>query len=356
MKIAIVVFDITKMAGTERAVCNLANMLILNSNKYVPVIISISSIRGNAQYDLDKNIVIHHMGLNLSKSKIKRLFEYRTFVKNCRKICLSENIAILLGTAHGLNIFLPFIKNKLLKTIASEHMNYMAAPFFSRAVRRIIYPLIDAVVVLTSSDAKNYAYHKNVKVIPNSLSFIPEKRADLTHKRILAVGRLTNQKGFDMLIEAVSLIKSQCDGWEVKIIGSGEDEEHLQRQIDRLHLNKLVTISQPTKDMINEYINASIFVLSSRYEGLPMVLIEAKSCGLPIVSFNCPNGPAEIVNNNEDGFLVARNDISQLANCISELITNQKKRIIFGNKAIENGKKYDPANINVLWDNLFCSL
>jgi len=353
-KIAIIVFDITKRAGTERAVCNLANLLT-ESKKYSISIISIYSTLGEASYNINNNIKIYHLGLPLYKNKIARLRLYGLLFKKAKTIFNENNIDIVIGTTHGINCGL-FLFGKIVKKVACEHLNYLAAPISSRIVRRIIYSFLDAVVVLTASDAKNYLFHKNVKLIPNSLSFIPDKQSKLLNKRILAVGRLTYQKGFDLLINTISIIKNECNGWELVIIGSGEEEDRLKIKIKDLNLEDIIKIFPPTDNIMQEYLKASVFVLSSRFEGLPMVMLEAQSCGLPIVGFDCPEGPAEIIHHNEDGLLVKNGNIEELSRAILCLIQNQEKRIQFGKKALLNVQKYKPGNIFKLWDDLITTL
>jgi len=352
--IAIVLFDITKRTGTERAVCNLANLLA-KSQKYTVSIISIYSSYGGAAYDINKDISLYHCRLTPFGNRITRLWMYRLLIKNIKQICKKNNIDIILGTTHGINIMLFFIRKKAT-TIACEHLNYMAAPKSARILRRVTYPFLKVIVTLTLSDVRHYSFHKNVKVIPNSLSFVSNKQAELINKEILAVGRLTNQKGFDLLINAISLIKDDFNGWKVNIIGSGEDEDKLKKQIEKLNLQNIIRIYPPTKNIELEYQKASIYVMSSRYEGLPMVLIEAQTCGLPIVSFDCPEGPSEVIHNNDDGFLVENGNIENLSKAILELMCNQEKRIQFGKKALENSNKYKPESIFTLWDNLFNTL
>jgi len=350
-KISIVIFDITKRAGTERAVCNLANLLV-NSSKYAVSIISIYSISGSAAFEINSNISIHHLGLPQYNNKITRLRLYRLLIIKIKQICKGEKINTIVGTTHAINVILFFLRTKV-KTVACEHMNFMSAQISSRIIRRILYPYLDAVVVLTLSDAKNYSFHRNVKIIPNSLSFLPEKKSELTNKIILSVGRLTYQKGFDLLIDAISLIKNECkkEGWIIRIIGSGEDEDKLRDKVKALQLDNLVNMCQSTDAILDEYLQASIYVLSSRYEGFGLVLIEAQSCGLPIVSFACPSGPDEIVHHNEDGILVENGNIEKLSKAILEFMFDQKKRRQYGDKALQNVERYKPENVFALWDN-----
>ena len=347
-KIAILVFDITQLAGTERAVCNLANSLV-ESQKYSVSIISMNSIHGTPRYIINSSVQLYNLGIPESKNIITRLKLYKLLIKKVDEFCQKEGIKIVIGTGHGLNILLFFLR-KRVKIIACEHMSYMDAPLISKILRRVVYPCLDAVVTLTSADGKNYSFHRNLKIIPNSLPFLPEKHSDLTNKVILAIGNLTPTKGFDLLINAISLIKNECNGWVIKIIGAGEDEKKLRLQIDVLKLNELVKIYPPTNAIEQEYLQSSIFVLSSRLEGFGLVLIEAQSCGLPIVSFDCPSGPGEIVSHNENGILVKNGDIKQLSMALLELIQDSKKRNSFGKKALQSIDRYKSEKVFILWD------
>jgi len=352
-KIAIVIFDITKYGGTERAVSNLANLLA-ESKKYSVSIVSIHSVSGKAAYATNTDICLYHLGLIHYNTKILRLHLYWKIIEKLNWLCKEKNIDVVFGTTHAINIMLYFLL-KIVKTIACEHVQYVVAPLSSRLIRKIIYPYLDVIVVLTLSDKKYYYFHDNVSVIPNSLSFQPSRQSELTNKTILAVGRLTYEKGFDLLIDAVSLIKFKCNGWNIKIIGSGENESELKKKIQFQGLGDIIKIYPATDAIMQEYLEASIFVLSSRYEGFGLVLIEAQSCGLPIVSFNCP-GPAEIIHHNEDGLLIKKRDINKFSEALLELMRNSEKRIQFGKKALQNVAKYKPENVFVLWDKLLDTL
>jgi len=354
-KIAIIIGDITRLAGTERAVCNLSNLLS-ESRKYDVLIISAYSFAGqNLAYNVNSNVSVLHLGLPLIKNKIVKFKLYCTLLKKINKICIENNVNVILGTAHAFNVLLFFLKNGI-KLVACEHYGFMEPRLYLRMIKRIVYPYLDAVVVLTKTDIKNYLFRKNVRAIPNSLSFLADKQATLNNKVILAVGSLIERKGFDLLIDAISLIKDICFGWEVKIIGSGEVEDKLKKQILSMKLTDIVKIYPPTNEILQEYLNASIFVLSSRQEGFGLVIIEAQSCGLPVISFDCPKGPKEIINHNEDGMLVKAENTSELSKAILELIKNQEKRIELGKNALQNSKKYLPENIFILWDTLLSEM
>jgi len=350
MKVSIVIPDITRSAGTERAVCNLANILA-DSGKYVPTIISVNSSGGYPYYPICNGVKVIHCAVSEKNKIIKRVKE---FIR-VKKICDGERYDFLIGTYPSLNSQLPFITS-VKKKIAAEHMNYDSVSFFVKITRRFWYIFLDAVVLLTEADAVNYKFHKNAVVIPNSLSFVPRRRSSLKNKIVLAVGRLTYQKGFERLVEAISLIKEECDGWQVRIIGDGADKEAIQKKINEYGLEDIVVILPPTDRIEEEYCNASIYAMSSRFEGFGIVLIEAKACGVPIVSFDCREGPSEIVRDGIDGFLVEHDNIELLSEAILKLMKSEDLRKRFGNEAVKDTDRFSPERVGILWDELFTGL
>lgn len=350
MKVAIIIPDITRSAGTERAVCNLANILADNK-KYIPTIISVNSANGNPYYPVNGIVKIIHCAVSEKNKLIKRVKEFTTV----KKICDDEKYDFLIGTYPAINSQLPFISNAK-KKIAAEHVNYGSVPLFAKITRKFWYRFLDAVVLLTEADAVHYKFHKNAVVIPNSLSFVPQRQSSLENKVILAVGRLTYQKGFERLVEAIALIKEKCFGWQVRIIGDGADKEALLKRIKERGLENTVSIPTLTDNIEDEYCNASVYVMSSRFEGLPMALIEAKSCGLPIVSFDCPEGPADIVRDGVDGFLVEPDNVELLAAAILRLLEDEDLRKRFGREAVKDIDRFRPERVGIMWDKLLSGL
>jgi len=350
--VTIIIHDITKRAGTERAVCNLANIFI-QYGMYLPKIISIHSSKGESVYLLNKKVEIIHFGIKKAKNKFEKVIEYIFIFILLNNIIKYNNIDILIGTIIGINIPLSFIKNKNIIKIACEHFNYNAVSKINMFLRRLFYQNLDAVVVLTLSDKENYYFTNNVKVIPNSLSFLPKKKAELQSKIILSIGRYSYQKNFEAIIKAIFLIKEKCFGWQVRIIGDGEEKEKLVKLIKEKKLEDIVLLIPPTNKIEKEYYNADFFVMCSHFEGLPMVLIEAKSYGLPLVSFDCPYGPSEIIRNNIDGILVENGNINKLAEAILKLIENPELKKEYGNESLKDIEKYSPEIIFYHWDNLF---
>ena len=345
--ISIIIGDISKGNGTERAVTNLANSLC-NFGDYKVHLISCNSDKTDTPYfALHSTIEVHHLKILLT-----RKINYIKLQKEIKRVCIENKTNFLLGTTHALNSIIAGIKFKGLKKIACEHMNYEAAPFYSKLFRRLAYPKLDAVVLLTENDRKNYTFCKNTYVIPNSVPLMEESAA-CENKLLLGVGRYTRQKGFDMLIKAFSLFLKEIPDWKLKIIGQGEDKKFLETLIKENALQDKVELVPPTKNIKDEYLRAGMFVLSSRWEGFVLVLTEAKAAGLPAVSFNCPEGPADILKDGKDGFLVESENIEAFAERIVCLAKNEELRKRFGAAAKEDIKRLSPENVFKMWDNLF---
>lgn len=214
----------------------------------------------------------------------------------------------------------------------------------------------DKFVVLTEEDKGYWGNLPNIAVIPNANTFVTDQIALLENKKVIAVGRYTYQKGFERLIKAWKMLASQFPDWKLDIIGEGEEHEALQKLIDSYRLGQQVTLVHPTQQIERMYRNASLLVLSSRYEGLPMVLLEAQAFGLPIVAFTCKCGPRDIVSDQETGILVAEGDIEGLAKGMSTVMENETLRKQMGVKAKAVSLRYDEDVIMKKWMDLFHQL
>jgi glycosyltransferase involved in cell wall biosynthesis len=192
-------------------------------------------------------------------------------------------------------------------------------------------------------------------VIYNPLSFFPDSTSNCTSKQVRAVGRYMPQKGFDRLIPAWKQISKKHPDWVLKIYGDGM-RTSLQNQINELQLNSSCFLEPSTPNIVDRYLESSIFVLSSRFEGFGMVITEAMACGVPPVSFACPCGPKDIIKDGEDGLLVENENIEQLTEKICYLIENEDVRKEMGKKARINVERFKVENIAKQWDDLFKDL
>lgn len=217
----------------------------------------------------------------------------------------------------------------------------------------------EKLIVLTQGDAQDWSHYiKDVVVIPNPVTKYPE--TILSHKstdhRVICVGRLNEQKGFDMLIEAFSLIADKCPDWHIDIFGSGEDEQKLLKSIHKCQLDGRINILPPTNNIYEEYQKSEFFVLSSRYEGYPLVLNEAMSCRIPCVAFRCKYGPEEAIDHQVSGLLVKNGDVEDLAQKILWMATHQKERLAMGQAARLAARRYLLDIIMQRWMLFFSSL
>ena len=177
--------------------------------------------------------------------------------------------------------------------------------------------------------------------------------AALDAPTVIAAGRLTRQKGFDLLIRAWEPLAGRHPEWRLRIHGSGQERDALQHQIDAAELGEAVTLAGPTKRLGAAFAEASIFALSSRFEGFGMVLVEAMGKGLPVVAFDCPRGPADIVTPGHDGLLVPAQDVAGLTAALEQLITDPARRRAYGEAALGTAQAYLPAEIGGRWEALF---
>ena len=221
---------------------------------------------------------------------------------------------------------------------------------------RLLAPRFSKFIVLTKGNVQEWKSLKNLKIIPNPLSFFPNQSSRLQNKKVIAVGKQGYQKGYDLLLHSWKLVYEKHPDWALEIYGTIAAEYKLQELAYELGIGNIVHFYPPVKDIQTKYLDASIYAMSSRFEGFGMVLIEAMACGLPCVSFDCPHGPADIITHGEDGILVSKGDLNELTKGLIDLIEKKALRQEMGAKAKENVKRYLPEHIMPIWDHLFQQL
>ena len=215
---------------------------------------------------------------------------------------------------------------------------------------------LDRFVVLTEKDKEAWVELNNVCVIPNPLSFTSTRHSDLSEKRIIAVGRYCHEKGYDLLLKAWGIVQNRTTDWRLEIFGEG-DRTQYEEMVDTLNLDRHRCILNGRSSKIqDEFLNSSLSVCSSKFEGFGLVITEAMACGLPVVSFDCPWGPRAIISDGEDGILVENGNVDKLAETIVLMIQNPKQRKAMADKAIENVQRFRIDQIAGLWKSLFESL
>lgn len=216
----------------------------------------------------------------------------------------------------------------------------------------------DKFIVLTNEDKKEWKNFKNIEVISNPIFFDCKEVINNNSNEIIAVGRLCPQKGFDLLIKIWAKIeKGLRDKWHLTIYGSGPDYDKLQDKINRYKLNDSISIHPATKDIESVYNNSSIFCFTSRYEGFGLSLLEAMAHGLPCISFNCPCGPSEIIDNNHSGILINSFDTDEFSSKLTKLMSDSELRARLGHNAYTSiNANYNINNIMSKWLTLFSDI
>lgn len=383
MKILYILKSFAAKGGEERVMADKMNYLAEKGNE----IILITSEQGEHAFAYPLHRNISHIDLNtrfftisnqsLVKKTISLYLMRRQFIKRLTIIVNNLRPDIITSTIvpiKNIRLITQVCKSANIPLILESHLAYKASikqnDYASNTPKRIIAKLFDKwnlrpirycsrLITLTKGDADNWhKYCKSVIAIPNPVTYIPDTTNDIPKipKRIIAVGRLHSQKGFDLLIKAFSLIASEIPEWHIDIYGNGTDKETLMKLIHERGLDARINLKGETDDIYNEYKKSQFFVLSSRYEGFGLVLIEAMSCGIPCVSFKCDYGPEDIITDGVDGILVEDGDIEDLAKKILLMATNEGKRMDMGMEARNKVMLFDKNVIMPTWIKLFESI
>ncbi|WP_044110591.1 glycosyltransferase family 4 protein [Xylanibacter brevis] len=307
---------------------------------------------------------------------LRRFFkklQLRRQFKNRLQIQLDElHPDILITTTYSIKLIdiILSIKTSAFRLIESHVACYTVKKTYdyrNKPFHRLIAARYDDVVLnkvakadyfisLTQGDAADWSqYVPNVIVIPNPVTYIPETVIphNGTSHRIICVGRLHEQKGFDLLIDAFSIVANRCSGWRIDIFGEGSNKEVLERKIRHYNLESSITLNSPISNIYDEYQRSDFLVLSSRYEGFGLVLVEAMSCGIPCVSFKCKYGPEEIIIDGENGLLAENGNVEDLAAKMLWMIEHEEERKMMGKQARKDVHKYEMNVIMTKWDELF---
>lgn len=341
MKILFVINSLKCKSGMERVAVLLANLFQEKLNYEIVIVNRDTSDSDVAFPLLDKVKVIKADG---------NIISFYNKIRNI--INIEEPDRIIIHNMGKLSMLCSILPKKNIELLSIEHVSFVSRNLYLKVLSKLFYALIDKVVVLTKNDLKNYSGKKVFKISNISPYPISSRVYSINSKKIIAVGRLDYQKNFGDLILAWNKIpKDVISEWTLEIWGDGDEYDNLLYLINKLDI-KNIHLKGTSNNMEDIYLSSSFLVMSSIFEGLPMVLIEAQSFGLPIISFDCPYGPSEVVTHDKDGFLISLVDVDGLALAIKELILDRDKRISFSINARKSAIRYSQEHILSKWKNL----
>lgn len=359
MKILYVVPNINNGDGISRIIAIKANYLI-EKYGYEIVILTQNKGHGDLFFDFNKNIVFYDMQLNGT------IFQFFNSFRNQLKSAITKiKPDRIIVCDNGLKAFLiPFIIKIKIPLLLEIHSSLFVEEsdskdtFLPILISKLtcFYKQFGAsqynqVIVETHESSKEWNLKMGI-VIPNPIWFSTDVGANLFQKNVIAVGRHVYEKGFDRLLEIWKKVIVKFPDWNLTIYGKSNPDFDLVALAKKLTIEKNITFQNPVKNIEAKYLEASIYLMTSRFEGFGMVLIEAMASGLPCIAYDCPCGPRTIIDNNQNGFLIEDGNENQFIQKLDNLIENENLRIDMGNKAKISVNKYQIESIMKQWNSL----
>lgn len=363
MKLLYIVPNINNEGGVARVLSIKANYLVEKLGYEVHIL---TQNKGFSPlfYDFNVNVVFHDV---LLKGNFFQFFN--SFVMGLKSNVKDIQPDVVIVCDNGLKAYciplilknkIPlvlemhcsrFIKERAIRTNSYTKLVFNCIAFLKRnAIKKY-----DRFVVETSESMSEWNI-KNTIVIPNPLWFTTEKFNDLESKKVIAVGRHTYEKGFDRLLKIWKKVVAKHPDWLLELYGKSNKINDLRALAENLDVSKNVIFYEPVRNISQKYLEASFYVMTSRFEGFGMVLIEAMACGLPCIAYDCPCGPRAIISSKEDGFLIENGNESDYVKAIETLIESATLRREMGKKAKLSSERYDIDPIMQTWNQLFIGI
>lgn len=362
--------------GMERVLLNKVSYLVREKGWNVTIVTTDQGGRPPF-YPFPEEIRMIDLGINYADDNEKNvLLKISGYLKrrkvHKRKLAAlldKERVDIVVSLYPSESSFIPELKDGSKKVLELHFCKFFRLQYGRSGLLGLIDRLrtkqdekiarrFDKFVVLTNEDKGYWGAMPNIEVIPNAAMPMGNNLSDGSAKRVIAVGRLDYQKGFDRLIQAWGIVQQHetFKDWTLDIFGQGEWKEMLQNMIDKAELNKHTHINKPTNAIGKEYANSSLIVMTSNYEGFGMVLVEAMACGVPAIAFDCKCGPKDIIKNGKNGLLIANGDINGLAEAMMKLMSDRDYRKFLSGNAHRVTATYSEEAVMNQWINLFTSL
>lgn len=373
MKIIYCIHSIYNPGGMERVLLNKVKYLVEKKGWEIMIVTTDQHSRPPF-YPFPDGIRMIDLGVNYSEDNDKNVFakifgylrRRRLHKARLTEVLCREKADFVVSLYPSESSFIPSIKDGSKKILELHFCKFFRLQYMRGGLIGLIDKFrtwqderivkkFDKFVVLTEEDKENWGELENIEVIPNASLSMFDKFSDLSAKRVIAVGRLDYQKGFDRLVKAWEIVwnTGQFNDWRLDIFGQGEWHDMLQDMIDERGLTDCLKLNRPTNDIGKEYAESSLIVMTSNYEGFGMVLVEAMSCGVPAVAFDCQCGPRDIVRHGERGLVVKNGDIDGLAEAMMTLMKDDELRKRMGEEAKKVVETFSEAKVMDKWVRLY---
>ena len=373
MKIIYCIHSIYNPGGMERVLLNKVKYLVEKKGWEIMIVTTDQHSRPPF-YPFPDGIRMIDLGVNYSEDNDKNVFakifgylrRRKLHKARLSEVLCREKADFVVSLYPSESSFIPSIKDGSKKILELHFCKFFRLQYMRGGLIGLIDKFrtwqderivkkFDKFVVLTEEDKENWGELENIEVIPNASLEMFNKFSDLSAKRVIAVGRLDYQKGFDRLVKAWKIVRNtgQFNDWRLDIFGQGEWHDMLQDMIDERGLTDCLKLNRPTNDIGKEYAESSLIVMTSNYEGFGMVLVEAMSCGVPAVAFDCQCGPRDIVRHGERGLVVKNGDIDGLAEAMMTLMKDDELRKRMGEEAKKVVETFSEAKVMDKWVRLY---
>ncbi len=350
--------DITRSGGTERVATMIANELA-KQKKYEIVFLSLCEQKESTFFALDEGIKRYKLG----DKWIQPGPGYLPLIGKLKQFLKQQEVDVIIDIDIVLDVLsIPAAKHLKTKVLSWEHSNvfFEMSVLYRKLILKYSVKRSDYVVTLTEGDRKNYEQilkrSSKIEAIYNPMEMIERVEKRKRENRIISVGRLVEGKGMDFMAEVAIKVLKEHEDWKWYVLGEGEQRAFLEQVIAQNRLENRLILTGLVNN-VGEYLSQSkIFVMTSKSEGLPMCLLEAKTFHLPCISFDIPTGPNEIITDGRDGYLVKPFDCEEMSTKICSLIEDEKRLEDFSNNAQEGIEKFQMDRIMQKWNRVLDGL
>lgn len=366
MTIIFIIDQVYLHGGIERVLSIKANYLAEQSGNEIHIITT-EQKDNKPCYDFNPNIIFEDIEVNYNRLKSyfhpinllklpKHIWKIKSRIKKIQP-------DVIVVCSHSTDTyFMPFVMKSVPKVKEFHFSKFIeeAPRLHSNILKKTFFRFTDYIekkyerLVVLNSYERNYYKTSNTVVIPNPLTFYPDRVSDLSNKTVISAGRIANVKGYDILIDVWEMVQKKNQEWKLHIYGVGDPgyEKMLQDKINEKGLQNCLILKGSTNDIKGKMLTSSIYAMSSHNECFPLVLLEAQACGLPIVSFDCPHGPKSIISE-ENGVLIPLYDNRVFAEQLIQLMENKEKMKNMGTNARDIASNYSVEKVMIMWEDMF---